>query len=186
MSKNKPIEILKEEHRAIKLMLRVLEKVCQKLEAGDELNPGHLLQIVDFIRGFADRCHHAKEENLLFPAMIDSGLPKEGGPLSVMLNEHQQGRKYVREMEEEAQEYSRGSLSSSRKYAENAKNFISLLTQHIDKEDNILYEIARMHIPENKEKLLSVEFERVEREKIGVGVHEKYHYILKEMKRIYL
>jgi len=66
-----PTEQLKEEHEAIKLMLRILDKVCDKLESGEEVNPEHLDQILEFIKVFADKCHHGKEEDLLFQQLLN-------------------------------------------------------------------------------------------------------------------
>lgn len=59
-------EILTNEHNAIKKMLGIAEEVCKRLESGIKIDTDHLEQIVDFIMGFADKCHHAKEENLFF------------------------------------------------------------------------------------------------------------------------
>jgi hemerythrin-like domain-containing protein len=104
----RPTEQLKQEHQAIKLMLKILEEVCRRLESGTDANPEHLEKMVDFIRVFADRCHHGKEEVLLFPAMEQAGVPKEGGPIGVMLREHQMGRDYVQGMSDAADGYKRG------------------------------------------------------------------------------
>lgn len=186
MTHQKPTELLTDEHKSIKKMLKILERVSQKLESGEEVNPDHLEKIVYFIRGFADKCHHAKEEDLLFPAMIDSGVPKEGGPIGVMLQEHDEGRGYVGQMKEAAEKYKDGDKSLCSQFIENGRNFINLLSQHIDKEDNILYQIANMHISEKGMAELWEEFERVEREKIGPGKHEAFMSILKELETEYL
>ena len=93
-----PAEQLKEEHQGILLMLRILEKVAAKLGAKGKLDLKHLERIVEFFRVFVDKCHHGKEEDLLFPEMEKAGVPKEQGPIGVMLAEHQQGRGYIRGM----------------------------------------------------------------------------------------
>jgi hemerythrin-like domain-containing protein len=182
----KPTEQLKEEHQAIKVMLRIAEKVCQKLESGEEVNPEHLEQIVEFIKVFADKCHHGKEEDLLFAAMEEAGIPRKGGPIGVMLTEHDMGRGYVRGMSEAVAKYKAGDRKASSAIVVNARNYIALLTQHIDKEDNILYPMADMHLSGERQKELLEEFERVEREKIGVGRHEEFHRLLDRLKEVYL
>lgn len=181
----KPTVQLKEEHQAIKLMLRITEKVCEKLESGEEVSPEHLEQIVEFIKVFADKCHHGKEEDLLFTAMEEAGIPKEGGPIGVMLTEHDVGRGYVRGMSEAIARYKAGGRRASSAIAQNARKYIALLTQHIDKEDNILYPMADMHLSKEKQKELLEEFELVEREKIGVGKHEEFHELLDHLKAVY-
>jgi hemerythrin-like domain-containing protein len=81
-------------------MLEILKVVSSRLVNKDYVKPEHLLQIVEFIQVFADKCHHGKEENLLFRSMVKAGLPKEGGPIAVMLSEHEMGRNFVRKMDE--------------------------------------------------------------------------------------
>jgi len=182
----RPTEQLKEEHEAIKLMLRILERVCEKLESKEEVNPEHLEKIVEFIKVFADRCHHGKEEDLLFPAMEEAGIPKEGGPIGVMLAEHNMGRDYVKRMAEAIDKYRGGNHSVSSEIAENARNYVALLNPHITKEDTILYMMADMHLSGKKQEELLKEFEKVERERIGPGKHEEFHQLLHHLKEVYL
>jgi hemerythrin-like domain-containing protein len=177
---------LKTEHEAIKLMLNILEKVCEKLEAGEEVKAEHLDKIVEFIKVFADKCHHGKEEDLLFTAMAEAGIPKKGGPIGVMLIEHNMGRDYVKGMNEAVTKYKAGNRRASAEFVENARNYISLLSQHIEKEDNILYAIADAHLSKKKQAELLEEFEKVEHEKIGVGKHEEFHKLLEHLKMVYL
>ena len=182
----KPTEQLIREHDAIKIMLRIMEKVSQKLEAGERADVEHLDSIIDFIRTFADKCHHGKEEELLFTAMVESGIPGKGGPIGVMLSEHESGRKYVRGIIDGIAKYKKGEDKAELQIADNARNYVALLTLHIDKEDNVLYPMADMHLTEDKKRELLEEFERVERGKIGVGKHEELHKTLDELSKIYL
>jgi len=182
----KPTEQLKEEHKAIKLMLEILNKVCERLESGKAVNPEHLEKIVEFIRVFADRCHHGKEEDLLFPAMEEAGIPRQGGPIGVMLLEHNMGRDYVKRLSDAVNKYKTGDRTISDKIVENARNYIALLTPHINKEDNILYLMADMRVPKEKQDELLAEFEKVETERMGPGKHEEFHRLLHNLKEIYL
>lgn len=179
-------EALKEEHRAIKLMLGILEKICDKLDSGEKVNRQHLEEILDFIRTFVDRCHHGKEEDLLFPAMEKKGVPREGGPIGVMLAEHETGRDLVRKMTQGVAEYGKGDEKAVREIIANAKEYIDLLRNHIDKEDNILYAIADTHLSPEEQKELLDGFERVEGERIGKGKHEELHQLLHRLSKIYL
>lgn len=179
----RPTEQLKEEHKAIKLILKILEKACVRLESGEEVNPEHLEQILEFIKLFADKCHHGKEEDLLFLAMEEAGFPREGGPIAVMLIEHNMGRDYVKDMSEDVAKYKASEHEASSKIVENARNYIALLTQHIEKEDNILYPMADMHLSEDKQRELIEEFEKLERERIGIGKHEELHKLLHHLEK---
>ncbi len=182
----RPTEQLKEEHKAIKLMLQILEKVCEKLESGEKLNPEHLEKMVEFIRIFADRCHHGKEEDLLFPAMEEAGIPREGGPIGVMLAEHNLGRDYVKGLSDAVVKYKAGDHQVASKIVENARNYVGLLTPHINKEDNILYMMADMHLSLERQEQLLEEFEKVEHDIIGAGRHEEFRQLLHHLAEVYV
>jgi hemerythrin-like domain-containing protein len=178
----RPQEILMEEHKAILRLLDVLRKISANLQNGKSVNVETLERAVDFIRTFADKCHHAKEEFVLFKFMEERGMPRYGGPIGVMLMEHDQGRGYVGKMAEAVEEMKKGN-DAGKKYAENALNFAELLSQHIHKEDNILYPMSEQMMDEGDEEKLLSEFEKSERERVGGGVHEKYLKMLEEMEK---
>jgi len=97
----KATEELRKEHSAIEVMLGILEEISARLESGAKVDPDHLERILEFIRIFADKCHHGKEEDFLFPAMEKAGIPREGGgPIGCMLSEHDMGRERVKGMTE--------------------------------------------------------------------------------------
>jgi len=181
-----PTDELKEEHQGILLMLKILEKVCAKLEAKEKVDPDHLERIVEFFRVFADKCHHGKEEDLLFPEMEKSGVPKERGPIGVMLIEHDQGRAFVKGMGEAATRYKKGESTGLAEFTKNARDYIALLTQHINKENNILFPMGDRAISREKQGELVEAFETLEREKIGAGTHEKFHQLLHHLQEVYL
>lgn len=174
----KIVEILKNEHRLIERMIDVLEKFCEKTEK-NELNKGEAEKIIDFFKNFADKCHHGKEEGILFPEMEKAGIPKEGGPIGVMLFEHNKGRNFIKEMDFAIKE------NNFQKFKENAIGYIGLLRNHIFKEDNILFNMADIHIDEKREEKLLEKFEKFEKEEMGEGVHEKYHKLVEEMEKNY-
>lgn len=182
----KPTEELTIEHKAIQRMLRILEEMAGRLEAGQAVDAGDLEESVDFIRGFADRCHHGKEEDLLFGAMEEAGIPRQGGPIGVMLHEHTLGRDYVKGMAEAIAEYRAGSTAAAARIAQNARAFADLLAQHIDKEDNILYPMADRVLSAQRQAELLEGFEQVERERVGPGKHEAYHALLDRLEATYL
>jgi len=182
----RPTELLKEDHKVILRMIGVMDYISQKIEKGDRVEIEHLDKIVDFIKTFADKCHHGKEEGLLFPAMEKAGVPRDGGPISVMLSEHEQGREFVKGMLEGLSEIKKGNISGLKKFSKNAQNYGDLLKQHIDKEDNILYMIADMHLDSSEDKRLLEEFERVEKEVIGEDRHKEFHHLVEKLELIYI
>ncbi len=170
----KAIDVLMDEHRVIERVLVVLETAAQRLEQGQAMRPGFFLDAADFIKGFADGCHHQKEEGVLFKAMVAAGLPSQGGPIAVMLMEHDQGRAFTRAMREAALKLQAGDESARSAIVEAARGYAGLLRQHIAKEDGILYPLASRVLPPAGQERLMEDFERVEHEETGAGVHEKY------------
>jgi len=177
---------LKDEHEGILLMLKILDKIAAKIDAMENVDPHHLERIVEFLQVFADRCHHGKEEDLLFPEMEKAGVSREKGPIGVMLMEHDEGRAYVRGMVEATRKYIKGDSAALAEYAKNARNYIALLTQHIDKENNIFFPMGERVLSRKKQEELVEAFEKLEREKIGEGTHERFHQLLHELQEGYL
>jgi len=176
-------EELMTEHRAIERMLAVLEAAAGRLEAGEPVRPEAFRQAVDFVRNFADRCHHGKEEENLFPRLEELGVPREGGPLGVMLFEHDEGRAYVGAIAEAVDAYERGDEAAARAIAGNARGYVELLRGHIQKEEGVLFPMADQLLSADDQRSLEESFERVETEVMGAGVHERYHRMLDELER---
>ncbi|MBT3272618.1 MAG: cation-binding protein, partial [Spirochaetales bacterium] len=86
---------------------------------------------------------------VLFVELIKNGMPEKQSPIEAMLMEHDQGRDYVRGMEEAAQRVLAGDSDAIDVILENAAGYIELLRGHIDKEDTILYPLAERVLPEN-------------------------------------
>jgi hemerythrin-like domain-containing protein len=178
-----PTSILSNEHRVIEIMLSVLENLADKTIAEKKLERQTAEEVIDFIRNFADRCHHGKEENHLFVALVDKGIPKEGGPVGQMLLEHDQGREYVRGMANNIDAAEKGNEKSIREFVGNAFGYVELLRSHIHKEDNILFPMAERFLDENDKTNLLGKFEKVESEHMGYGIHDKYMKIAENLAR---
>ena len=164
------IDRLVAEHDIIERGLSVLEKVVAQIESGQSVPDDFPKWAPQFFRQFADQCHHAKEEDLLFPLLKERGIPEEGGPIGVMLQEHVLGRDCVRRMREasEADPFDRSTFAAA------AKEFIPLLRQHIYKENTILFQMAQNVLSEADDADMTDKFSKVEQEKGLVGLHERY------------
>lgn len=176
-----PTEILKNEHQLILTVLDAAEREAALIDKGGAVDASRLEQLVDFIRGFADHCHHAKEEDLLFVRMGDKGFPVDGGPVGVMLHEHELSRGYVGTLADSIAAAAAGDPQARSRVAESLVAYASLLRQHIHKEDNILYPMADQAFSDDDQAALAADFERVEREQIGDGVHERYEALAREL-----
>jgi len=182
-----PIDELKMEHQAVRMTLRVLETLCRRMEQpGQAVDVEHIDQLLEFFSVFVDQCHHGKEEQLLFPALEAAGVRREGGPIGVLLEEHERGREYVRRMTSRLSEYRAGEASGSPGFTREARGYIGLLDQHIQKEDSVLFPLAEKELSEARKSELSAGFERIEVDRIGLGRHEEFHRMLDHLERVYL
>ncbi len=176
-----PTQILVEEHTLILQALDALEQKLSQLERGAPADRVYFEKAVEFLRTFADKCHHGKEEHLLFKTMVDRGFPREVGPIAVMLHEHEVGRAFVRGIAEAAAS-APGDPGAARRIIENGRGFIQLLRAHIDKENTILFPMADNILGPEDQVYLEKEFERFETEETGAGVHEASLKLLEELK----
>jgi len=170
-----PTETLKQEHKIVLLVLTGAEREARSIQGGSQAHVEEVEQMVDFFRTFVDRCHLAKEERHLFPAMNARGMSLEAGPLAVMLHEHELGRAAVRAIAGALDRMKSGSAGAGAELAEALLGYVELLRNHISKEDNVLFPMADRMLPAQEQGDLAVLFDKVEEEEIGAGVHEKYH-----------
>lgn len=140
---------LVEEHQLILRVIALLEKNAPRTAEGSYCNWQFYIDGIDFIRQYADHFHHAKEEDVLFKALVDNGMPKENSPVAAMLMEHDQGRNFIRAMEFALHEAQAGRTDTYHAIADNALGYAALLRDHISKEDDILYPLAERVIPES-------------------------------------
>lgn len=180
----KATQQLKDEHEGISIMLNILEHLYRQLNATGSLNKEHFEGILEFLKIFVDKCHHGKEEDLLFPALIALGVPEEG-PIATMLSEHEMGRRYVNAMSEAFASYNAENESSAKEIMKNAQGYILLLRSHIEKENAVLFVIADSHLSNKRQDELFKGFEKIEEERIGIGKHEEFHALLKKLSEIY-
>ena len=174
----KPTQILSDEHRIIE---RVLDAVQRLTLAPARQNLPHWQKTIEFIRGFADQCHHCKEEQVLFPALEAHGIPTEGGPVGMMLQEHEEGRALVRGMMDALARIDAGDDSAEAGLFDSAGQYLRLLREHIQKEDEVLFRMADEVIPGDEQKRLLREFEDHEVKEMGAGAHEKFLKIAAEL-----
>ena len=170
----KATDILKNDHRVIERVLGALEMGAARLRSGHPVRPGFFLDAADFIRSFADGWHHSKEERVLFPEMIASGLPDDGGPIAVMLSDHERGRQLAAGMREAAEQLAGGDGSAVDGLARNSEEYVALMREHIAKEDGVLFPMADQMYPAAEQEALAEAFGRIEREEVGDAVHQRY------------
>lgn len=135
-----PTELLRSEHEIILQVAGALENLLDTGSTTPDFDA--VGDCVTFFRLFADACHHHKEEDLLFPELEARGMPRHGGPIAVMLHEHEQGRALVRKMAEALQAARGGDATALQALESAGRGFIDLIRNHISKENNILFPMA--------------------------------------------
>jgi len=171
--------VLVEEHKLILRMVGLLEKNAPETAAGRYLNWQFYRDGIDFIRNYADRFHHAKEEDVLFKALIDNGMPPEHSPVAAMLLEHDQGRNFVQAMEIAVQEAQAGRTDSYQTIADNALGYAALLRDHIGKEDTVLYPLSERILPETMRPVILEGYQSAAAQ-ASPGFGERYLSIVKQ------
>lgn len=175
-------EDLRTEHEGVLFGLDILEKMADAIRRIGSVDVHDAEEMVNFFRLFADKCHHGKEEGLMFPAMEKAGIPNEGGPIGQMLAEHNQGRQYIAEMKASTE----GGTLQAERFAEAATSYIQLMRAHIDKENSVLFPAGDRMLPMDVQQLLLNQFEGFEEEVMGKGTHEKLHKTLHRLEGKYL
>ncbi len=164
----KSIDRLVADHEIIERGLSVLERAVARIDSGQPPQDEFLKWAPEFFARFADRCHHAKEEDLFFPLLKQLGIPVQGGPIGVMLQEHEAGRDCVRRMREA---FGSNGLDSA-EFSAAANAFVPLLRQHIYKENNILFQMAANVLSQADDDAMMEQFLAVEQDRDLVGLRE--------------
>ncbi|HAS73434.1 MAG TPA: hemerythrin [Clostridiales bacterium UBA8960] len=169
------IELMVDEHKAIKRMLSVVRKACYGVMQGQEINYDDFATMIDFIRGYADAHHHGKEEQLLFNRMVD-----ELGPAAQklvthgMLVEHDLGRLHMAELEKALIAVKGGNEEAKLDVIANAISYTHLLIRHIDKEDGVVYPFAERSFTPEVLEAINKDCETFEKKQTANGVQAKY------------
>ena len=175
------VELMMEEHKNIKQMLKVVRKACFSVLEGEEVNYDDFYKIVSFIKNYADSHHHKKEEIMLFNRMVDEiGETAEKVIKYGMLVEHDFGRLYVSNLIEALESLKSGNAEAKLDVIANAVSYTNLLERHIHKEDNVIYKFAEREL--KNETIDQINEECVTFESKNKNVKDENLAILEELK----
>lgn len=133
---------LRRDHDLIEKVLKSMWATVPLLKSGVAIPEAIINQVIDFSKNFTDVCHHGKEENSLFPELEKKGMPKDSGPIAVMLMEHEVTRKLANKMEESSKIYIKS--GDAAQLISDMQEYINHVVQHLWKENNRLFEMAEM------------------------------------------
>lgn len=179
------IDLMKEEHRYIERMLKVIREVSLRILKGEKVEYDDLYSIIGFVREYADGHHHNKEEVLLFNRMIENlGSTGEVIVRNGMLVEHDLGRLYMKNLEEAIGRLKDGSEDAKLDIIANLISYTDLLKRHIDKEDNVVYNFAARGLKE--EILIKLDDECIKYEVENEAIKVKNISLLESLEKKYL
>lgn len=151
-----PIGPLMIEHRLIEKMIRVIQKEVEVWKKEDRINPEFVDIAVDFIRVYADKCHHGKEEDILFRDLQKKNLSDEHKRIiKELIQDHQLGRKTVSEMVEAKQRYIQGNKEMLPVIIKCLEFMTDFYPKHMEKEDKHFFlPCIGYFTPEEKDSML--------------------------------
>lgn len=142
-------------------ILRLID-VMEKMVLNCATDTAHIEMVVNLIKNYADGFHHAKEEQVLFPLLVEKGFSNEHGPVSVMLHEHVEGREFVKGISERIDVYKAGNVSAFPEIYQYMQGYVDLLRAHIGKENNVLFRMADKALSSDDQASLLNKFAAIE------------------------
>lgn len=173
--------VLAREHRLIERVLDALGRLCDEARRTKQLDGPAAELAIRFLREFADRTHHLKEERILFPAITAQGhFPGCG-----LISEHEEGREQVSRMAATAKRTMSGDEEAIRLFVRTARSFISFLRDHIAKEDECLADVVTAAFSRDGHERLLEQFDEMERREVGEGAFERFAAMAQELETKY-
>jgi hemerythrin-like domain-containing protein len=164
---------LRKDHELIEKVIKAMDSTIELLNDGKEIPESILMPVIDFSKNFTDVCHHSKEEKSLFPALEQAGMPKNMGPIAMMLMDHERSREIGKNMEQSAKEYL--SSGDSAKLISDMKQYVEHITEHLWKENNRLFMMAEARL-QYVSKKVDEELNQIESEKLQDLGKSREHY----------
>jgi len=175
-------ETLEEEHKLILQMLKALSALQARIEKG-KIDPDTLMSVVDFFRTYADKFHHAKEEAQLFPMLEKRGVKPKGCPIGILHTEHEQGRVLITALNDAIIKSRNGDTTANAAIGSYIKNVINFYTDHIWKEDYLLFPMSKKVLTESDQAELQQGFAKVDRG-MGDQFENKYRHVVESLEEI--
>jgi hemerythrin-like domain-containing protein len=182
MTEKTAVDILDAEHRVIEKVVAAAAVLAETLETGGAVEGETLQQVVAFMRGYADKCHHGKEEAELFPFLERRGVPMRGCPVGALTGEHTQGRALVAALSDSTAAYAEGDASAREALLASLHGITTLYPNHIWKEDYLLFPMSNKVLSAEDQQELLARFQQVE-EGMGHGTHEQFEQLAADLER---
>jgi hemerythrin-like domain-containing protein len=163
------------EHRLIERMISVIKDVLGKIESKHRVDPMFVDIAVDFIRVYADRTHHGKEEDILFRELNNKPLTAEDRQImKELIEEHVFGRQTTKALVDANTRYWNGDATALTDIAAKLQTLIEFYPKHIEKEDKVFFPSSRSYFTDKEDQTMLAEFWEFDRKMI----HEKYNSVV--------
>jgi hemerythrin-like domain-containing protein len=177
----RPTDQLRREHELVLLVVEAMECEATDIERTGMVHRERIARMIDFARNFTDGCHHQKEEEALFPALLRRS-EAAAAAVSVMLSEHAAGRDMIYAIDE-ALPRAGTDAAARAKVAVNLAFYARLLHGHIAKENNVLFSLAEYALSPREQSILAKEFAWIEEEEIGPAAHGRFDALARDLVR---
>lgn len=163
------------EHRLIERMIRLIQVRLERTSAGEALDPLFVDTVVDFVRTYADRTHHGKEEDILFRDLRERPLSAQDRFLmDELVQDHVVSRQTTRELVAANERYRHGDASALDVIIAKLSALVGFYPQHIEKEDKVFFPAVRAYFTEEEDQAMLAEFWEFDRKMI----HTKYKAVV--------
>src|SRR5579884_1006845 len=170
------VRVLRAEHDAIRAVLAHLEAAVAAAERGVAVPRDLFTDIQEFFTVFVDRCHHGKEESVIFPRLATQA----GALVQRLETDHTAGRQLAAAYADAVQAYTPGDPAAGGRLAAAARAYAAHLADHIDRETEALLPAIEQALAAD-DRTLAAAFERIEMERIGAGTHERLHAMIETL-----
>ncbi|MFX1479375.1 MAG: hemerythrin domain-containing protein [Promethearchaeota archaeon] len=176
-----PIGPLMKEHRLIEKMILLIDAEIEKMKRYQKANPVFIDTAVDFIRMYADRTHHGKEEDILFRDLEKKDLsPNHTKIMNELVEEHTWARDRVGKLVEAKSQYVKGNVKMLDEIIDLLKNLVQFYPKHIEKEDKHFFIPVMKYFSKEEQDSMLQEFWEFDK----TLIHEKYAQVIENLKSI--
>jgi hemerythrin-like domain-containing protein len=175
-----PIAPLMIEHRLIERMIKIMDSEALGIRGGKSIDGKLIDSIVDFIKTYADKLHHGKEEHILFRDLMKKEITEEHRRImDELINEHVIGREHVKRLVNAKDKYEKGDKSALTEILYNMETLAKFYPEHISKEDKRFFIPVMKYFNNQEKQAMIIEFYEFDRK----FIHVKYKEIVSEIEK---
>jgi hemerythrin-like domain-containing protein len=177
------IHQLRHDHCVIQQVVAGMSAVAELLDSGKQVDPSVLVDLVQFLRVFADQCHHEKEEQHLFPLLATKASVSTRRELESLEREHRSAKQLVGQLANVAAVYVHNPVAVRYRVIDLLQQLVELYPAHIWKEDFLLLPLAQQNLSQTEQQDLEERFADIERE-VGEDVHAGFEMLAQKLEAV--